>query len=270
MTAKKRLCLGALLGVLFFLGLYLLLIWPSQKRDRVNRLESANKITSLRGFLTRPEGPPDGKDVNRLAGEIKILEEKYKEIEKTFIPKREETVIATPVEFGNILHQTKKELQAEARRTGLKIPADLGFKETIPGQEEVKIMTRELAAIKFLIARELNLGTGDIEGIKYLGLGTEGSWEKVSLELSLAGEFGKLVEFLCQLSQDDKIFVLTSLEIKKDKGAAASAPSKLKAGVTLSGTEVKKEERGEAKVSGELITAIVSLDSYTYLADHGN
>ncbi len=242
MTAKKRWFFGGSLILVFFLGLYLFLIWPSQKRFNLIRLESANKVISLRSFFTRPEGPPANKERPLLNNEIKILEEKYRAIEKAFCPEREEMVMANPVEFGNILYRTKKELLEAAGKAGLKIPSDLGFKETIPSAEEVKIMAKELEVITFLIKEDIILRGGDIEGIKYLGLGMDGPWEKVSMELSLRGEFGRLIEFIYRLSQGDKIYILKSLEIKKTK-------------------EAKEEEP---------IRAAISLDSYRYRGGHGN
>ena len=265
MSGKKRWFYLGGLAILFFLGVYLFLVWPSQKRFSLSYSEVRNKIVILRTFFTRPEGPPVNKEGNLLSSEIKILEEISKDIEKAFLPEREELVIATPVEFGNILYRTKKELLQAAEKAGLKIPPDLGFKETIPAEDEVKIMARELEAVIFIIKEDLTIRAVDIESIKYFGLGTDGPWEKVSLELSLSGEFGKLMEFLYRLSQGDKIYVLKSLEIKKGKEAVVSAAApRLKAGPALPLFESKKEEKEDC------IFAIVSMDSYTYQVSHEN
>ena len=274
MSGNKRLFFSSALVLLFFLGVYLFLVWPAQKRFKRSCFEVRNKMVTLRAFFTRPEGPPANKEDNFLSSEIKILEETSKDIEKNFLPKKEALVMATPVEFGNILYRTKKELLEESKKAGVKIPADLGFKETIPAEDEVKIMTRELEAITFIIKEDLTLRAVDIETIKYLGLGRDGPWEKVSLELSLSGEFGKLMEFLYHLSQGDKIYVLRFLELKKGKEAAVVTAPRLKAGPALplleAQKEGKKEEKEELKGGEERIFAIVSLDSYTYEVSHEN
>lgn len=277
MAGNKRWFFWVGLALLFFLGVSLFLVWPSQKRFKRSCVEFGNKMGTLRAFFTRPEGPPADKEDNLLSSEIKILEEASKDIEKTFLSKKEEIVITTPVGFGDILRQTKKELLQESEKAGLKIPPDLGFKETIPAPDEVKIMARELEAITFIIKKDVTLRAADIESIKYLGLGRDAPWEKVSLELSLSGEFGKLMEFFYELSQGEKIYVLRSLEIKKGKEAAATtAPRSEEAagrgGRTREGRPAPEivREKEEVNEAGGRISAIVSLDSYTYKVSHEN
>lgn len=242
MRSKKQLCGIVGIALLLFLLLYLFLIWPAQKRYNVSHAEVLRKSTTLRTFLARPNGPPAKEEIEVLNKEIKVLKERYREIEKAFISERKEKIDITPVEFGKILHETKKNLLKEAEYAGLAIPPDLGFKETIPTAEEVVIMARELEAITFIVRKAIASRLGDIRDIKYRGVEIGPPWEKVEVELEIYGSFKDIVNFFYKLNQNGKIYIIKSLDIK-------SAAEKL---------------------SEDSVSAVVSLVSYIYIARHGD
>lgn len=260
MTVKKRLYFLGILTLLFFLLLYLFLIRPEQKKFKASHLEVVKKTKVLRRFFTRPEGLPTKKEIGLIDNEIKVLEEKYIDIKKAFIHKAPEKVNVSPIKFGKILYETKKELLQEAKKAGLEIPSALGFKETIPTEEEVENMVKELRAITFVIREAIAFGFGDIKRISYPGVKVEDPWEKVGIELEVNGKFESIVGFLYSLGQREKVYIIKSLKITKGGEKITEEQGKAS----------DKEKPVDKVVKEDRVSAVVRLESYNYIAAHGN
>ncbi len=285
MSGKKRWLFIGVVPPLSFILLYLFLIWPMQKRYKVIYDEVANKTNILRSFFSMPGGPPTKNEIGSLKNEIKILRESYANIEKVFVSGPAEKVDITPVEFGKILYERKRHLIQEAENNGMRIPPDIGFKETIPMAEEVGIMVKELEAVSFVIREAILFRFGDIKGIKYHGVEAEAPWEKVGIELEMSGDFGDIADFLYNLSQSEKICIIKSLEIKRgaEKGSKPKAAA-LKSGIPVvkAGVPATKPEvpavKPELPLEKSDITAgerdsvevLVRLECYNYIPYHGD
>lgn len=281
MTMKKRWGLFGGVTVLLFMLLYLFLIWPVQKKFNLSHHEAAKKTAAFRNFLTRSEGPPTETKIGLVENQIKILEEKYADIENALIHEVEEKSPITPVKFGKILYETKKDLLRDAERAGLGIPPDLGFKETIPAEEEVQDMVKELEAVTFIIKQGIAFRFGDITEIKYPGIEVKKPWEKVGIELQVNGKFEDIAGFLYSLSQREKIYIIKSLEITKAiekiipprvsklKARAASVMRQPKLFIETE-EEDSVKEKSENKIKENLISAIVRVECYNYIVTDEN
>ncbi len=260
MTVKKRFYVLGTVTLLFFLLLYLFLIRPEQKKFKASHLEVVKKTKVLRRFFTRPEGLPTEKEIGLIGNEIKVLEEKYIDIKKAFIHKAAEKVNVSPIKFGKILYETKKELLREAKKAGIEIPSALGFKETIPTEEEVENMVKELRAITFVIREAVAFGFGDIKRISYPGVKVEDPWEKVGIELEVNGKFESIVGFLYSLGQGEKVYIIKSLKITRGGENITEEQEK----------PLDKEKPVDKVVKEGRVSAVVRLESYNYIAAHGN
>lgn len=267
MSGKKRWLLIGAVPLLSFVLLYLFLIWPAQKRYKTAYNEVVNKTDVLRGFLSRPQGPPTKNEIELLKSEIKILKESYTDIEKAFISEPKEKLDITPVEFGKILYERKRSLIQEAEDRGMRVPPDIGFKETIPTIEEVGIMVKELEAISFVIREAILFKFGDIKGIKYHGVELEPPWEKVGIELEIHGDFGDIAGFLYNLSQSEKICIIKSLEIKR--GAEKGSKPKAAALKSLK-SEVPEKKSDSIAGEGDFVEVMFHLECCNYIIRHGN
>jgi len=271
MIAKKRWYVLGTVMLLFLLLLYLFLIRPAQKEFNLSHSELVNKTKALRRFFTRPEGLPTKEEVGFIDDEIKILEKKYIDIKKALIHEAMEEVNITPVKFAKILYETKKKLLREAEKAGLEIPPGLGFKETIPTEEEVADMVKELRVVTFVIREGIAFGFGDIKKISYPGVKVEDPWEKVGIELEVNGELGSIVGFLYNLAQREKIYIIKSMEITKgvEKIMPVAPRPRLKAAALRRRAFVEKEPVDKV-VTEDRVSAMVCLEAYNYIAAHGN
>lgn len=281
MIGKKRLLI--LIGIILsgFILFYFILIGPAKKKFNLSHSEIENKTQILRNFHTRPEGPPSKNSLRFLEREVKILEEKSREIEKAFITEKKLKTDLAPLEFANFLRETKAQLLQEAKDANAEIPSEVGFKEKVPKAEEVITLAKELEAISFIIRKGISLGKFNLKSIEYLGVKEEGPWEKVGMKLELCGGFKDIADFMYSLSHAEKVCIIKSIAIKKI-GEAAKArsekpakPGPLKPAESVRLIEPVKpiDETPVIKktaVDAAGVSANISLEVCSYLSGNGN
>ena len=251
---RHLLLIASLMMGVICIGLYLFLVRPVMVDSKKTSREIKDKMAILKRYR---KNPPSPEMVNRFSREKELLERQYEDVTKelAFLPKRSlpEKIGLLHLYFEEQLEKAEDDLDRLEKKTGIAVPARLGFEMEKPqNEDELAILLSQVAAVKELITIAIGAGVNQVSSINPLPL-TEDRFIKVSgkplleeldMELSLRADLPALTNLLYQLSTCPHFWTSEKLELK------SVSPSP-RGEVPPPGRQPRRGRRGREVVTGE-------------------
>ena len=222
---KYLLLVTSLMIGVICIGLYLFLVRPVIVKRQEAVKETEKMITKLRRYI---KDPPSPEKVTRLNREKELLEGQYEDVvrELDFLSKRSlpEKTGLLHLYFEEQLERAEDDLDRLGKKTGIEVPARLGFKMEKPqSKEELAILLSHVATVKELVTIAIGAGVNQISSINPIPLTEEDRFvnvsgkpllEELDLELSLRAEVSTLTRLLYQLTTCSHFFTVKEVQLK--------------------------------------------------------
>ena len=210
---------AGLAGSLFFLKS----TFDVRKKTTDKIDEQKIRIEKLKKFK---DGPLSRKGVEKWDKQYKAVQNNFQRIIEIFDnPAAKMPVdLKGPLEFKEELFDQQIKLIAGADKSGLKLPASLGFeylRNTIPRREDIPMLTKQLAIIQRLVKLMVESKISSLTKTAFIqpvdkrveGSGRPCFYRDFGLTLSIVGETENIVNFLHLLEIDNFIFVVNDFAV---------------------------------------------------------
>jgi len=222
----------AILGIGFIISFVSLRVDVAKGRQIEAKIRE--KIILVEKYNDKKRIPPSREAINYLLKKKKELLEDYEELTRLMdaCPVEAQGSFPLPLEFKGILFNAQERIRKASPLRGLTVAGSLGFDEyekTIPGKDEIPILTVRLSALEKLVKLMTLSKISVLKDVEFFPLRTEELfvrgkkvpfYKEFPIKVSLVSSTPALCDFLRSLKGlDTYFFVVRFVQVKEAESA---------------------------------------------------
>ena len=205
-----------------FTVLFMVMVRPVQKRVKKKLYTYEVKLETLNQITSSPEKVPSGMLLKEIKSETEFLKGAYDKAVKELCLENScilpENAARPSIYWLNLMRKTKIDIEHRAKKSGLKIPADLTFSSDVPDDSEVPALLEKLKIVDDLISIAVIAGLKSISEMqwgesKIVEESGNPFIKKSYINFLIAADIESMIKFISFLNEADSFYAIESFEI---------------------------------------------------------